>query len=129
MAEEYGREAEGISRDAQRERTGGDRDFDLLDRIDAPARREMDDREARRRSPAAMRTNLRMVCAWREHEPTDDDLERYVRWHAEDYAKRAKRLREELGPSFLNGDWQKRDELVRLWRHRYRESGLFPAHR
>jgi hypothetical protein len=99
MAQQYKREAAGIAAgDRQREHALGSRDADLEGRDDAPATQERKQRRARRSS----------------------------HWYAADYAEKARRLREELGDAFLEGSWQKRDDLMRRWRKRWKDAGLLP---
>lgn len=63
-----------------------------------------------------------------------EDLEGHVRdgwpfpqpFSSSDYKEAATQLRRELGPSFMNGDDEKRAAMVRDWVRNYRERGVLP---
>jgi hypothetical protein len=132
MARKYEQEADGIAADARRRREGGHPDFDIPehppDHLSEWALRERRARDSRRLSAASEYRSLRTVYRATGKNPTATDVERSLRHWGEHYAEKARRLREELGPSFLNGSWEKREALVRKWRHRYRKAGLLSEH-
>jgi hypothetical protein len=124
MADTYEAEAQGIAEDAEREARYGHHDADISGRIDPAARALRRERLRRRLSPKSTQANLAMILQWENRKPSVEDVETSLRADAQRWREKANRLRDELGPSFLQGTWENREALVRLWRHRYKKRGL-----
>jgi hypothetical protein len=121
-ARAYTREADLGAADAVREDVfDGSRDGDAPD----PDTRRS--REQLRLSLEGELRNVKLSAGTRKEPPTREEWAaavRNLRWFASNDANKARKLREELGDDFLGGTWQRRDELIRRWRHRYRKRGL-----